>query len=192
MKVFIRDVENGWLVHYDVMSDRDDNYRKVDEKEKVFTYDFEDEKENTWRRLEWFIAKKLIDWKLHQRIYLQTYDEKKGKWVGNQEFQKGDEEEENYFDENRWKNREWRERGSGKITRWSRQDVKIFKKWEEERIADMTLEARELRCANLTFDNLLAHFNSTKPNHTCMTLEEYEEIRSASEEQCTKVFGSKP
>jgi len=179
VKIFIKDVENGWLVHYDVMNEGGGDYEKVGEKEKVFTYDFNEEKENAWRRLEWFVALKFIDSELHKKIYLQTFDEEKGEWVGSQEFHRR--EYEAYRKRHTW----------GPPTPATKEDKKIFKKWEEERIANMTLNDWELGCAKITFDNLRKHFN-TPPNNTCMTQDEYEEIRSTSEKQCTKENGSRP
>ena len=60
MKVSIKDIENGWLVHYEVYKGKlraymDVNYVKECEKEKAFTYDFDDKLEDTWKKVINFI-----------------------------------------------------------------------------------------------------------------------------------------
>ena len=56
MKVSIKDIENGWLVHYEVYKGKlneylNINYVKEYEKEKAFTYDVDDELEDTWKKV---------------------------------------------------------------------------------------------------------------------------------------------
>ena len=62
MKVKIKTIENGWLVHYEVYEDQPPVNLVIDsiktgEEEKAFTYDFDDEREDAWRRLVEFISK---------------------------------------------------------------------------------------------------------------------------------------
>lgn len=97
MRVSIKDVENGWLVHYDVMEPGEFfEDRKVGEREKAFTYDFKNEKEDTWKRLVCFTAAKLLPWgELYKKIYTQAYDEEKKEWVDNEKYQKRREEKRN-------------------------------------------------------------------------------------------------
>ncbi len=64
MKVSINEIENGWLVHYEIFGYADyktalnllqgtwsGNKVKKYEKEKAFTYDSDDEFENTWKKV---------------------------------------------------------------------------------------------------------------------------------------------
>lgn len=184
MRIKIKDVENGWLVRYDEMMVVDlPVAEKVGEKEKAFTYDFEDEREDAWRKLECFVAWLFLPYGLHKEIYLQTYDEEKGEWVGNQEFQRRLQER------GARERKEKKEKGfTGPCIPMSKQEKKIFKKWEKERIARMTLGQWELECAELTFYNLQQHFDKNKEIYR----PEYNKIRVASEKQTIEKFGSRP
>lgn len=62
MTIRIKIIKNGWLVHYELWKYSSPvNYAidvvKTGEEEKAFTYDFEDEKDATWRKLVEFISK---------------------------------------------------------------------------------------------------------------------------------------
>ena len=58
MKVNIKDVENGWLVHYDIFEHMGEGFadRKRGEKEKIFAYDFNGEIEEVWEKVIIFIS----------------------------------------------------------------------------------------------------------------------------------------
>lgn len=58
MKVNIKDVENGWLVHYDIFEHMGEGFedRKSGENEKVFVYSFNDEIEEIWEEVIIFIS----------------------------------------------------------------------------------------------------------------------------------------
>ena len=57
MKVNIKDVKNGWLVHYDMMEHMGEGFEdeKRGEEEKAFVYDFNNEIEETWEKLPKYI-----------------------------------------------------------------------------------------------------------------------------------------
>lgn len=177
MRVKIKDVENGWLVHYDVMEyDPDpDNYRKVGEREKAFTYDFEDEKEDVWRRLGWFLANEFLGWELRDKIYVRRYDEEKGEWVGNEEFER-------------------RRKENGEVERLKKGDSCFcgldftYMTWDKEKVCTITREQWEIECANWISKKLLWHFGRNES----MSYDEYVEIKNAAVKQFTKKFGLKP
>ena len=176
MKVFIKDVENGWLVHYDVIGGTDDDYKKVGEKEKAFTYyNFEKEKVNAWRRLEWFIADKFLDWKLHKKMYPRTYDGEKEEWVVNEEFKRR-------RDENREIERQ-REGGDGSHAFCGLDFMSWC--WGIDKISKLTREQWEVNCAKLVSKRLHWHFGEKDT----MSYDEYVEIKNAAVKEFSKKFG---
>jgi len=186
MKIILKSVKNGWLAHYEIWESpaypMDAPYRKVGEEEKAFTYDFEDEKEDAWRRLEWFVSSKFIDLGLHRKIYLQSYDEEKGEWVGRQELKRRRDEKQEMK-----RLKEFDESHSGPSIPLTKEEKRIFKKWDKEKASEMTPETWEIECAKSIFDRLLGHFKK----NACMDYEEYVEIKNAAVKQFTKRFGLK-
>ena len=58
MKVSIKELENGWLVHYETWASNWHEEYKTGEEEKAFAYDFDDEHGATWLNLIDFLREK--------------------------------------------------------------------------------------------------------------------------------------
>lgn len=173
MKIFIKNVVNGWVVHYQVF-DNDDRLRG--EKEKAFTYILENEKkkEEVWRRMEWFVAAKFLSWELHGKMYPLTYDEEKEEWIGRKEFKRRRDEKHEI------------ERLRKGDSAFCGSDF-IFWGFGIDKISKLTREQWEVNCAKLVSKRLHWHFGEKDS----MSYDEYVEIKNAAVKEFTKRFGLK-